>query len=131
MEKTAKFVSADLKKRSREGLGLGGLLWKNFSFADLRSANFGFANFGARFMMLATISLSLTLAGCDTGGGGGGGDSSGNGGGGTPTCTGKRDSTKRAMRRMHGAAAVSQCGQDGLREQLPEGPDQTYEQAYM
>ncbi len=83
----ANFVSADLKKRSREGLGLGGLLWKNFSFADLRSANFGFANFGARFMMLATISLSLTLAGCDTGGGGGG-DSSGNGGGGTPTCTG-------------------------------------------
>ncbi len=46
-------------------------------FADLRSANFGFANFGARFMMLAAISLSLTLAGCDTGGGGG-----------PPTCTG-------------------------------------------
>ncbi len=36
-------------------------------------------------MMLAAISLSLTLAGCDTGGGGGG-DSSGNGGG-EPTCT--------------------------------------------
>ncbi len=54
-------------------------------FADLRSAKFGFANI--RLAALAAISLSLTLAGCDTGGGGGGGDSSGNGGG-TPTCTG-------------------------------------------
>ncbi len=91
---SAKLGSADLKKRSREGLGLGGLLWKNFS----KAANFGFAAwksnavawksnavawkssavaFASRFMMLAAISLSLTLAGCDTGGGGGG-DSSGN-----------------------------------------------------
>ncbi len=85
----AKFVSADLKKRSREGLGLGGLLWKNFSSAGLRSWKSSAA--ASRFMMLATISLSLTLAGCDTGGGGGGGgDSSGNGGGGTPTCTGNQ-----------------------------------------
>ncbi len=91
-------TTSQLKKRSREGLGLGGLLWKNFSFAnlrsanfssaDLRSANFRFAKFGARLITLAALSLSLTLAGCDTGGGGGGGgDSSGNGGG-TPTCTG-------------------------------------------
>ncbi len=34
---------------------------------------------------LAALSLSLTLAGCDTGGGGGGGSSGDNG---TPTCTG-------------------------------------------
>ncbi len=40
----------------------------NFSFADLRSAKFGFANI--RLAALAAISLSLTLAGCDTGGGG-------------------------------------------------------------
>ncbi len=79
----AKFGSVDLKKRSREGLGLGGLLWKNFSkaanfsSADLRSAKFG------RLISLGILGLSLTLAGCDTGGGSSGGDS-----GGTPTCTG-------------------------------------------
>ncbi len=55
--------------------------WKNSAAAWKNSAA------ASRFMMLAAISLSLTLAGCDTGGGGGG-DSSGNGGGGPPTCTG-------------------------------------------
>ncbi len=44
----------------------------------------------SRLACLAAISLSLTLAGCDTGGGGGGGDSSGDGGGGAPTCTGNQ-----------------------------------------
>ncbi len=88
---------SQLKKRSREGLGLGGLLWKNFGFAnlrsanfssaDLRSANFRFAKFGARMITLAAISLSLTLAGCDSGGGGGGGGSSGSNGD-KPSCTG-------------------------------------------
>ncbi len=52
--------------------------WKSNAVAWKSSAA------ASRFMMLAAISLSLTLAGCDTGGGGG--DSSGNGGGGTPTC---------------------------------------------
>ncbi len=88
---------------NQPGLGSAGLL-ENFGAADLSSAKFDSAalssaklgsaalrsaNFGARFMMLAAISLSLTLAGCDTGGGSGG-DSSGNGGGGTPTCTGNQ-----------------------------------------
>ncbi len=89
-------TTLQLKKRSREGLGLGGLLWKNFSFADLslrfaawKSNAVAWKSSAAalRLITLAAISLSLTLAGCDSGGGGGGGGSSGSNGD-KPSCTG-------------------------------------------
>ncbi len=95
--RSAKFDSADLSsaklgsaawksnavawKNSAAAWKSNAVAWKNNAVAWKSSAA------ASRFMMLAAISLSLTLAGCDTGGGGGG-DSSGNGGGGPPTCTG-------------------------------------------
>ncbi len=83
-QKMMEYVPTSARKivYNQPGLGSAGLL-ENFAATWKSNA----VAFGARFMMLAAISLSLTLAGCDTGGGGGG-DSSGNGGGGPPTCTG-------------------------------------------
>ena len=71
----------------RPGLGSAGLRSAKLSFADLRSTKFGFANFGARLITLAALSLSLAFLGnCSGCGSSSGSGSSGDNG--TPTCTG-------------------------------------------